>query len=74
MSYLFYRKEDIENIKSLLKDNLGIQYALPDYNLSKGRKVHIMVLNLDCSDSCQFDQEDIKGQYPDCIIVLHFVI
>ena len=52
MSYLFYRKEDIENIKSLLKDNLGIQYALPDYNLSKGRKVHIMVLNLDCSDFC----------------------
>lgn len=36
MSYLFYQKEDIENIKSLLKDNLGIQYALPDYNLSKG--------------------------------------
>ena len=44
MSSLYYKKEDIESIKSMLRDRLGIQYALPDYVKSRGRKVHIMVV------------------------------
>ena len=43
MSSLYYKKEDIEAIKSMLRDRLGIQYALPDYVKSRGRKAHIMV-------------------------------
>ena len=32
-----------ENIKSLLKEELGVEYALPKYSDEVGKKVHILV-------------------------------
>ena len=63
MSSLYYKKEDIEAIKSMLRDRLGIQYALPDYVKSRGRKVHIM-----------FDEEVVKSQYPGMDIAADYTV
>lgn len=63
MSSLYYKKEDIEAIKSMLRDRLGIQYALPDYVKSRGRKVHIM-----------FDEEVVKSQYPGVDIAADYTV
>ena len=34
---------NVQDVKNLLRRNLGVEYALPDYPVEKGCKTHIMV-------------------------------
>ena len=44
METISYNNEYVQDIKSMLKEKLGINYALPKYSFDQESKVHFMVL------------------------------
>ena len=60
METISYNNEYVQDIKSMLKEKLGINYALPKYSFDQECKVHFMVVTESICDYLQFDKEDIK--------------